>query len=133
WRGRPPTRPAATESLHLALRGERVERSLHGALACSEREREGGAGPRFTVAEEREDIPVLLVDGPREDHDLARAPRRQHEPTLRPGHVGERLELAAKPSDFDSEPGAMRFIGELRAERPRDEVRSGRIARPRFA
>jgi AraC-like DNA-binding protein len=41
--------------------------------------------------------------------------------------------IAAKPSDFDSQSRAMRFIGVLRSKCPRKEHVSRHVSRPRFA
>ena len=64
---------------------------------------------------------MLLFDGPRQHDDLACAARRQRKPSLRRAHAGQRPKHRAKPPDFDAQPRAMRFIGELRSECARDE------------
>ena len=59
--------------------------------------------------------------------------RRQREPSLRRAHVGQRPKHRAKAPDFDAQPRAMRFIGELRSEGPRHERVPRYVSRPRFA
>ena len=54
-------------------------------------------------------------------------------PSLRRAHVGQRPKHRAKPPDLDSQPRAMRFIGELRSEGARDERVARDVSRPRFA
>ena len=76
---------------------------------------------------------MLLFHGPCQHDDLACAPRRQHKPSLRRADAGQRLKHRAKPPDFDSQPGAMRLIGELRSECPRKEHVPRHVSGPRFA
>jgi hypothetical protein len=45
---------------------------------------------------------MLLFDGPRQHHDLARAARSEHEPSLRGADVGDTAEGNAKPPDLDA-------------------------------
>jgi hypothetical protein len=68
---------------------------------------------------------MLLFDGRRQHDDLARAARRQRKASLRRAHVGQRPQHRAKPPDFDPQPRAMRFIGELRPEGARESVLLG--------
>ena len=76
---------------------------------------------------------MLVFDGPRQHDDLACAARRQRKPSLRRAHVGQRPKHRAKPPYFDSQPRAMRFIGALRSECPRDERVPRHVSGPRFA
>jgi hypothetical protein len=59
---------------------------------------------------------MLLFDGPRQHHDLARVPRRQRKTSLRSADVSKPPQLPAQPPDFHSQPCAMRFIGTLGPE-----------------
>ena len=76
---------------------------------------------------------MLLFDGPRQHHDLGCPARRQHEPSLRCAHVGQRPQHPAKPPYFDSQPQPLRFIGELGSECAREERLSRCVSRPGFA
>ena len=77
---------------------------------------------------------MLLFDGPRQHDDLACAARRQRKPSLRRAHVGQRPKHRAKPPDFDSQPRAMRFIGDaslrMRARRACPSARLRATLRP---
>ena len=125
---------AAAERLHLAGRGKRVERPLHGALAGAQRQRQRRARPRLAVGEEGEHRP----HAPLRPAAPARRPRgRGAAPaqTLalsrsRPASVAQ---LLAQPPDFDAQPRAMRFIGVPGAEGARDERAPRHVSRPRFA
>ena len=74
-----------------------------------------------------------LFDGPRQHDDLAGAARRQRKPPLRRAHAGQRAQRCAKPPHLDPQPRAMRVIGMLRAECPRDEHVARHVVGPRFA
>src|SRR6195256_1668133 len=76
---------------------------------------------------------MLLLGGPRQNHYLACAARRQRKTSLRRGHVGQRPKHLAKPPYFDSQPRTMRFIGELQTECARDERVPRYVSRPRLA
>src|SRR5216117_2102100 len=76
---------------------------------------------------------MLLVDGRREHDDLACAARRQRKPSFRRAHAGQRPKHGAEPPDFDAQPRAMRFIGALRSECPRNERVPRHVSGPRFA
>ena len=62
-----------------------------------------------------------------------RGAARSANPRCRRAHVGQRPQQPAKPSDLDAQPRAMRFVGELRPERSRDERVPRHIRRPRLA
>ena len=106
---------------------------LHRALTGSKRQGQGRARPRLTVGEEGKHRRMFLFHGPCQHDDLACAPRHQHKPSLRRADAGQRLKHRAKPPDFDSQPGAMRLIGELRSECPRKEHVPRHVSGPRFA
>src|SRR5262245_62559651 len=95
--------------------------------------RQGRARPRLTVGEEGEYRRMLLFDGPRQHDDLAGAVRRARKASLRRAHTGEWAKHPAKSSDFDAQPRAMRFIADLRSERPRYENVPRHVPGPRFA
>ena len=76
---------------------------------------------------------MLLFDGPRQHDDLAGAARRQREPLLRRAHAGHGPQHRAKPPDLDPQPSAMRSVGALRPERPRNEHVPRHVRGPRFA
>src|ERR1700752_4109492 len=66
-------------------------------------------------------------------HDyLACATRRQYKTSLRCVHVGQIAKHRAKSPNLDSQPRAMRLIGELRSERSRDQRGSRYVSWPRF-
>jgi len=107
----------ATERLHLACGRKRVERPLHGALARSS----ASAGPSSTTIHVGEEwrappmLPLRRAAPARRPRCAARAPGAQ---TLAcRAHVGQRPKHRTKPSGFDSQPRAMRFIGALRIRR----------------
>ena len=76
---------------------------------------------------------MLLFDGPREHDDLAGAARRQRKPSLCRAHAGQRPQHRAKPPDLDPQPCAMRFIGVLCSECPRNEHVPRHVSGPRLA
>src|SRR4030095_11087961 len=121
-----------TERLALACCRQRVERPLHGALACSKRQRQARARPRLTVGEDGEHRRMLLFDGPREDDDLASTARRQRKSSLRRAYVDQRPKHRTKSADLDSQARAVRFIGALRSEGAGDEGVPGYVSPPRF-
>src|SRR5262245_4842678 len=59
---------------------------------------------------------MLFFDGRRKHDDFARAARLKRKAPLRSTHICYGPELRAKPSGFDPEPRAMRFIGMLSPE-----------------
>jgi len=69
---------------------------------------------------------------PRQHDGFAPAARRQREPSLGGGDAGKRTKDPAKAGDFDTQPGAMRFIGFPCAECARDERASRDVPGPRF-
>ena len=64
---------------------------------------------------------MFVLDGPGQHDDLGYPMRDQRKPLLRRAHAGQLAKLRAKPPDFDSQPRAMRLIGELRSECPYKE------------
>ncbi len=77
---------------------------------------------------------MFLVNRPRQHDDLAHAARRQHKPSLRRVHVGQGPKDRAKPSDFNAQARAVRFIGASpSSEGPGNERGSRHVSRPRFA
>jgi hypothetical protein len=118
--------------LNLSRFRERVERSLHGSLTCAKRNRQRRTGPRLTVGEESEYVAILVFDRPRQHHHFTCAARRQRKPTLRRSDIGQRPKQLAKPSDFDTQPHAMRFIHESRTERASKEQAPRNVTGPRL-
>jgi hypothetical protein len=93
--------------LHLAGRGEIIEGTLHGALACAKRQRERRARPGFAVGKEGKHCRMLLLDGPRQNDDPAPTPRHQRKSSLCCAHVRDGLQRPSKPPDLDPQPRAV--------------------------
>jgi hypothetical protein len=75
---------------------------------------------------------MLFFDGACHYDYLVRAARRESKSPLRSAYVGHCSKRRAESPDFDSQPSAMRLIGELQPERARDESVSRNVSRPRF-
>ena len=99
---------------------KRIERALYGALARSNRQRQGRARPRFTVGEKGLHHGVLSFDGPSQHENLACVSRHQRKPAFCRAHIGQRTQHGAKAPDFDSQPRAKRFVSTLQSEGARD-------------
>jgi len=76
---------------------------------------------------------VFLFDRPRQHDDLLPATRHQRKALLRRAHTGQRAQLGTKAPDFDAQSRAMRCIGELRPEGPREERTPRDVSGPRLA
>jgi hypothetical protein len=63
---------------------------------------------------------------------IARAARRQNKSARRGVDSGQRPKGPAKPNEFDSQPSAMRFIGESRSKCTRKERGSRNVSGPGF-
>src|SRR5512140_1540746 len=75
---------------------------------------------------------MLLIHGPRQQHDLARAMRHEHEPSLRGADVRGISDGDAKTPDLDAQSRAVRLVDVLRAECAREEHVARYIAGPRL-
>ncbi len=75
---------------------------------------------------------MLLFDRCCEHDHIARVKRRQREAVFGRGHVGQRPQRLAKPTDLDAQPRAMRFIDMLRPECSRKQRASRHVFWPRF-
>jgi hypothetical protein len=75
---------------------------------------------------------MLVFDGLCQHGDFACAARRQYKPSLRRAHASQRPKQLPKPTDFDSQPRAMRFIDEPCSECARKEHIPRNVAGPRF-
>ena len=114
------TLPAATSA----------SRALNGPLADPQRQRQRRARPEFTIGQEGQHRRMSLLDRPYQHTDIAG--RGQHQGIAAPGraHAGQSLQHPAKAPHFDPQPDAVRCIGVLGPECPRNQPFPRHVFRP---
>ena len=75
---------------------------------------------------------MLVFNGRRQHHDLARTARRKRKTQRRRTDVRDSFQLGAKSSDLDAQPRAMRFVGMLCPKGAGQQRTPGHIRGPRF-